>query len=107
MASPVWSLIVVMNSQLVIEALADIQHDIGSHWMRYLFSVCTTNEDGSCTIPADMTGRWKRQMETEYQRLSESEKDSDREQAAKVLDVLLEFQAANMMADEGLEEHGV
>lgn len=95
-----------MNSQLVIEALADIQHDIWCHWMRYLFSVCTTNEDGSCTIPADMAERWKRQMETEYHRLSESEKESDREQAAKVLDVLSELQAVNKITVEGIEEHG-
>jgi len=78
-----------MNSQLEIEAVAETQHEIWSHWMRYLLSVCRLNEDGSWTIPADKAERWRRQMATEYQGLSESEKDSDREQAAKVLNVIM------------------
>ena len=34
------------------EQLASEQHDIWSHWMNYLFSICETNDDGSVTIPA-------------------------------------------------------
>ncbi len=70
------------------ELLAHVQHAIWAHWMQYLFSVCQTNDDGSVTIPSDKVERWKRQMYTDYYNLSEKEKDSDRHQADKVLDVL-------------------
>lgn len=70
------------------EAVADIQHAIWAHWMRYQFSVCQQNDDGSLTIPAEKVERWQRQIDTDYAGLSEREKDSDRDQADKVLGVL-------------------
>lgn len=74
----------------MIEKLADVQHAIWSHWMKYLFSVCVENEDGSVTIPCDKVSRWKRQMETEYKDLSELEKASDRNQAVKIINQLVQ-----------------
>lgn len=70
------------------EKLADVQHDIWSHWMKYLFSCCTENEDGSVTIPADKVSRWKRQMTTDYAKLSDREQESDRHEADKTLAVV-------------------
>jgi hypothetical protein len=67
------------------EALSDTQHKIWSAWMRWMFSIGTFNEDGTWTMPAALVKRWQRQMETPYAQLSEGEKDSDREQADKVL----------------------
>ena len=67
------------------ERLAAVQHKIWSHWMAHLFSVCTRNADGSYTIPAERAQRWKHQMGTDYYRLSEEERESDRHQADKVL----------------------
>ena len=67
------------------EACASIQHAIWSHWMEYLFSVSIHNEDGSVTIPADKVMRWTKQLKTDYSRLSEREKESDRDQADKIL----------------------
>lgn len=67
------------------EGLADLSHEIWSHWMRYQFSCCVRNDDGTVTIPASLVERWERQMETPYNELSEKEKDSDREQADKIL----------------------
>jgi hypothetical protein len=55
--------------------------------MRYLFSVCYNSNSG-IIIPADKVELWKRQMITSYKFLSEKEKESDREQADKVLRVL-------------------
>lgn len=72
----------------LLEELADVQHQIWSHWMVYLFSRCRRNPDGSVTIPDDLVVRWKRQMATDYADLTEREKNSDREQARKVMDVL-------------------
>lgn len=73
---------------LLREQIAGVQHEIWSHWMQYLFSVSHANPDGSFTIPADKVRHWHRQMNTPYLKLSESEKDSDREQADKILEII-------------------
>lgn len=65
-------------------AVAQAQHEIWAHWMRYLFGVCSENADGSVTIPADKAVRWKRQVDTAYDDLTEREQKSDLEQADKV-----------------------
>lgn len=70
------------------EKLAGVVHDSWSHWMQHVFKNAVVNPDGSVTIPATLVARWKRQMKTQYQLLSEKEKDSDREQADKFLAVL-------------------
>lgn len=67
------------------ETLAEIQHEIWPHWMKYLFSVSSRNDDGSYTIPADKATRWLSQMSRSYTELGEEEKASDREQADKIL----------------------
>ena len=71
------------------EALAATQHAIWAHWMIYLFGVSRLNPDGSVTIPADKAERWIRQMNTHYLDLPESERESDRRQADKVIDRLM------------------
>ena len=69
------------------EELAEVQHEIWSHWMKYLFSQCVRADDG-WTIPSEKVTRWVRQINTPYSELSEKEKGSDREQADKILAVL-------------------
>jgi hypothetical protein len=56
--------------------------------MKYMFGCGTFNDDGSWTMPADKVERWKRQMNTEYRDLSDSERESDRHQADKVINHL-------------------
>jgi len=75
------------------EKLAKISHEIWAHWMKYLFSICEFSEDPNtcitfCIIPDEYVERWQRQIETEYDKLSEKEKDNDREQANKIMKVL-------------------
>lgn len=72
------------REQEALEILADTQHDIWAHWMKYLFSLVFSNTDGSVTIPVDKVTRWERQMRTPYAELSDGEKDSDRDQARKI-----------------------
>lgn len=72
------------------EKLADLSHEQWSGWMRYLFSKCLKNNDGSVTIPAWAVERWTRQMNTPYDQLPESEKESDRVEADKVLALIKE-----------------
>ncbi len=70
------------------EELAAQQHRIWADWMKHLFTVSARSIDGQVTIPAQAASRWQRQVETEYSDLTEYEKDSDREQADKILGVL-------------------
>ena len=70
------------------EALAAYAHEAWSGWMEYLFSKSTTNADGSITIPPDLVARWLRQIGTAYIDLPEAEKDSDRIEADKMLDIV-------------------
>ena len=75
------------------EKIAEIQHAIWSHWMKYLFSKCyQESKEGEfiCVIDGDCVERWKRQMNTSYSDLTEKEKESDRHQADKVLPLLHE-----------------
>jgi hypothetical protein len=71
-----------------IEVIAQVQHEIWSHWMNYLFSVCTKNPDGTLTIPAEMVNRWYEQTGKKYDELSNTEKLSDIDQAMKVVNAL-------------------
>lgn len=80
-------------AEMFREKIASCMHDIWAHWMKYLYSKCHRlgNSDGPAhdkddlVIPKEYVERWQRQMVTPYDILSEKEKDSDREQADKVL----------------------
>lgn len=77
-----------MDEFYLAEALAALSHEQWSGWMKYLFSKCTFNDDGTAIIPARAVERWQRQMTTSYTELSEEEKNSDRIEANKVLDLV-------------------
>ena len=71
------------------ESIARVQHDgIWCSWMRYLFTQGVKNPDGSFTIPKDKVDRWTRQVNTSYDDLPDHERESDRDQADKVLDAV-------------------
>ena len=69
-----------------LEPLAEAVHESWSRWMEYLFNQCTYF-NGTATIPAELVARWERQLETPYSELSEAEKESDRIEARKYLEV--------------------
>jgi hypothetical protein len=62
-----------------IEKLAKIQHEIWSHWMRFLFKCCKEIPGGNMIISAEKVQRWIRLLNTPYDKLTEEEKESDRE----------------------------
>lgn len=62
-----------------LEFHAERQHQIWGHWMEYQFSLCEEQGDGSLVIPAEKVERWKRQLATSYDELSEAERESDRQ----------------------------
>ena len=65
-------------TEAIAEKMADKQHQVWTHWMDYFFSRCTIDSNGNAVVPKDLVERWKRQMATSYENLSESEKGSDR-----------------------------
>lgn len=77
--------------QDLTEALAAVEHDRWSHWQAFMHGKCSKNADGSLTIPADLVEKWKRQISTVYGDLSETEKESDREQVNKYLPLIKAF----------------
>lgn len=70
------------------EKLAAQEHARWVQWMHYLFQQGIFNEDGSFTIAPVAAKRWNRQMRTQYDELSEAEKDSDRAEADNTLKLL-------------------
>ena len=72
-----------------MEELSDYAHSAWAGWMKYLFEKSTKNTDGSVTIPSELVERWERQVNTEYDFLSELEKDSDRKEAIRMLNIMI------------------
>lgn len=80
-----------MDKTSLKEVLAQTQHEIWSHWMSYQFSQCTFNENGDAIIPNNKVARWKRQLNTPYECLSEAERESDLNMADVVINNLKEY----------------
>jgi hypothetical protein len=72
----------------LLEDLAAIEHQRWAHWQRYVHDSGKQLPDGSILLPADLVERWERQINTSYGGLSQSEKDSDREQVRKYLPLI-------------------
>lgn len=58
---------------------ASKMHIIWSHWMQYLATKGSFDEEGNFCISSKNMNRWVLQMNTPYESLSEKEKESDRE----------------------------
>lgn len=74
------------------QKLAAYAHEAWSGWMRYLFGKALDDPDdalhGTVRLPGASAQRWKRQMETAYADLPESEKASDLAEADKMLAIM-------------------
>jgi len=79
------------------EELAALCHNQWVGWMEYLFSKCIElpvhidDNTGTIIIPRDYVERWKRQINTPYEELSASEKESDRKEADRFISLLYEY----------------
>lgn len=69
------------------EELAEYAHDAWSGWMKYLFEKSIQNKDGTVIISKWAVERWTKQMNTKYVELSEKEKDSDRDEAVRMIEI--------------------
>jgi len=71
------------------EQLSEYAHEAWSGWMKYLFEQTIVDLEGFTVIPTESVERWKRQMNTPYADLPESEKNSDRLEADKMLAIII------------------
>jgi len=79
-----------LDSDELREALADLCHEQWSGWMECLFSKCFVSGAG-VTFREEYRMRWRRQADTDYDDLSEEEKESDRKEADRFLQLLRDF----------------
>lgn len=87
-----------LNGQLSCfsEELAAYAHEAWSGWMKYMVSKIKFGSqrglhgDGEVQIwlPNGLRSRWERQMNTPYHELPESEKESDRKEAEKMIEIM-------------------
>ena len=77
-----------MDKNELIEQLAEKEHASWARWMKYVFGLGKTNEDGSLTIEPAFVKRWRRQAHTDYTDLPESEKQSDRDEVEHILPII-------------------
>jgi hypothetical protein len=76
------------QEKLLIEVLADIEHQRWADWQKHLHEISDKNDDGSIRLnPLDVQ-RWEMQINTHYNNLSEEEKESDREQVKRYLNII-------------------
>ena len=76
------------EAELQRERIAEYAHLAWCNWMKYLFTKCDEMSDGEMVIPRWAVDRWTRQMNTPYVALPEDEKDSDRKEADRILDIV-------------------
>jgi len=77
-----------VKPETVRESLANYAHEAWAGWMKYLFGKSIDLSSGAVVIPGKLVKRWKRQIATPYAELPESEKESDRAEADKILECL-------------------
>jgi len=70
--------IIISEKKKILEELSDLEHKQWSHWTKYMLNNLTDENIDT----------WKKQIKTDYEDLSEKEKDSDREWARKVLKIV-------------------
>src|SRR5690348_10698177 len=87
----------------LVEALSAKEHESWSRWQSYLFSCCERASDGSMIIPSALVKRWQRQIDTPYAQLSEREKQSDRNEVAKILPIIRAFAQEHPSTNEDKE----
>jgi len=84
----------------LIEELSNVEHISWSKWMESLFNKSTKNDDGSVTIPKELVYHWQRQIDTPYEELSNVEKNSDRNEVKRQINVLRKITKINILNKE-------
>ncbi len=70
------------------EKLAEYAHDAWAGWIKYMWSKSELDpKSGKIEIPKWAVSRWTRQSNIPYKDLPEDEKESDRKEAKKMIDI--------------------
>ncbi len=77
------------------EMVASLVHELWIQWMQYFQKQVRWIEGMGWAIPEDIIVRWQRQMRTKYDDLPEEDKESNRRQADKILDLMAEIDLAS------------
>ena len=72
----------------MFEQLASIEHTRWANWQKHIHSICVKNKNGTLTIPKRAVDKWKQQIKTDYEDLSEKEKEDDRDQVRRYWDLI-------------------
>ena len=80
----------LLEAEAFIDCLAAVEHERWAHWQQYLHDQCQRTKDGSLIIPAELVTRWSAQITTPYTELSETERESDRDQVRRYLPLIIE-----------------
>lgn len=73
----------------ILDDLAAVEHIRWAHWQRFVHEQASRLPDGSLLLPAELVARWERQIETSFEELTETEKESDREQVRRYLPIIV------------------
>ena len=76
----------------VTERLAEYAHVAWSGWLQYMFKQGRLSGTGELVIPKELALRWNRQMSTPYDALPDDEKNSDRQEARKMIAIFCKKQ---------------
>lgn len=94
------------KSNELFEKLAEIEHERWTSWQEYVFKICKINPDNNdeLIIPGWAVKHWMRQINTPYKKLSEKEKESDREQVLKYWHLIQPYIENSKYIHENLQE---
>ncbi len=73
----------------MIEILAALEHNGWSIWQRHVHSSGVINENGFLVLPPDLIEKWEKQITTSYRDLSEEDKEKDRAEVRRVLQIIM------------------
>ena len=80
----------ILENAAFVDRLAAVEHERWAHWQQYLHDQCQRAEDGSLVIPAELAARWSTQIATPFTQLSETERESDRDQVRRYLPLIID-----------------
>mgnify|MGYP003493291361 CR=1 FL=1 len=80
----------ILENEAFVDRLAAVEHERWAHWQQYLHDQCQRTKDGSLVIPAELVARWSTQIATPFTQLSESERESDRDQVRRYLLLIID-----------------
>lgn len=96
---PIEKMLVELSSIVLLEKLAELEHDQWSEWMNHFFTRFQesnlSHENGevyyNIKILSSEIVEWERKMNIKYIELLDHEKESDRKFARKVIELLKRF----------------